>query len=74
MHVKVELPFQVVGAEFPKTTPLLELYETEGKVHRILGFVPGNDRREADLPHAREDGESGKYERRPYPFVLVKGG
>jgi hypothetical protein len=40
---------------------------------RLLGFIPGDDGRETDLVHAREEGKEGKYQRRPDPFVLVEG-
>ena len=38
----------------------------------LLGFVPSDDWREANLVHACEEGEEGEYQRRPNKLVLVK--
>ena len=40
----------------------------------LLSLVPGNDWREADLVHAREEGEEGEHERCQDELVLVEEG
>lgn len=41
---------------------------------RLLSLVPGDDWREADLVHAREEGERSEDERGPDELVLVEEG
>jgi hypothetical protein len=48
------------------------MYEQGCEGHHVLGFVPGDNGRKTNLPHAREDGKGCEYERRPYPLVLIE--
>ncbi len=38
----------------------------------LLGFVPSDDWREANLVHARKEREEGEYQRCPYELPLVE--
>lgn len=38
----------------------------------ILSLIPSNDRRQADLPHAREERQRSKDQRRDQKLVLVQ--
>jgi len=40
----------------------------------LLGFIPGDDWREANLVHAREEGEEGENQRGPNELVFVEEG
>jgi hypothetical protein len=74
VHIEVEFTFEVVGAELSETVAAVSLVLDLWSEHCVLGFVPCDNRRKANLPHAREEGESGEDQRRPYEFVVVKEG
>jgi hypothetical protein len=40
----------------------------------LLGFIPGDDGRQANLVHARKEGEEGENKRGPDELVLVEEG
>lgn len=51
-----------------------ELVMCASELMDLLGFVPSDDWREANLVHACEEGEEGEYKRCPDEFVVVQEG
>lgn len=73
MHIEVEFALEVVGSELAEAVLLsdgadIRLLAAIG----LLSFIPGNDGREANLPHPREEGQRCEDQGRDEPLVFVQ--
>lgn len=71
MDIEVEFALEVVGTELSETEVLLAIGRAMRGRGCVLGFIPSDDWREANLPHACKESESCEEQRGPYELIVV---